>query len=171
MVFGLNDFGGHDPAHEEDGPWKEERQVETKTWDIHGCHTGTSCTLRTCSPVSDDKEERVVGHDLRVEHQCSGQGDHSWEQRRPELRPESMNCTLRWRWNPSSSTWSNRSLGALLSHFQIGLLHRLPDIQVPVVWNTETRWVVDADVGCRAACWCLMMSYCSKQEPSVCSNK
>lgn len=28
VVVGLDDFRGHDPAHEEDGPWKEKRQVD-----------------------------------------------------------------------------------------------------------------------------------------------
>lgn len=31
---------------------------------------------RTSPPVSDDKEEGVIGHDLRVEHQGPGQSDH-----------------------------------------------------------------------------------------------
>lgn len=31
----------------------------------------------TCSSVSDDKEEGVIGHDLWVQHQSPGQGNHS----------------------------------------------------------------------------------------------
>lgn len=51
---------------------------------------------RTCPPVSDDKEERVIGHDLRVQHQGPGQSDHSLEQRKDtEGEMESESKVLR----------------------------------------------------------------------------
>lgn len=39
---------------------------------------------RTSPPVSDDKEEGVIGHHLRVQHQGPGQSDHSYKQREEE---------------------------------------------------------------------------------------
>lgn len=37
----------------------------------------TNKKTHTCSPVSDYKEERVIGHDLGVQYQSPRQGDHS----------------------------------------------------------------------------------------------
>lgn len=31
MVVGIDDFRGHDPAHEEDGPWRRTIKSEVKT--------------------------------------------------------------------------------------------------------------------------------------------
>lgn len=34
----------------------------------------------TCPPVSNDKEKRVISHDLWVKHQSPGEGNHSWQE-------------------------------------------------------------------------------------------
>lgn len=39
---------------------------------------------RTSPPMSDDKQEGVIGHHLRVQHQGPGQSDQSYKQREEE---------------------------------------------------------------------------------------
>lgn len=83
VVVGLDDFGGHDPAHEEDGPWGRKGQIESQVKThicvciSRGIYMRRDTHTHTCPPVSNDKEERVIGHDLWVQHQSPGQGDHS----------------------------------------------------------------------------------------------
>ena len=40
----------------------------------------------TCPPVSDDEEEWVISHDLRVKHQSPGEGYHSYRKERERDR-------------------------------------------------------------------------------------
>lgn len=80
MVVGIDDFRGHDPAHEEDGPWRRTIKSEVKTQmclHVRGTFMCTETHEHTCPPVSNDEEEWVIGHDLRVQHQSPSQGDHS----------------------------------------------------------------------------------------------
>lgn len=87
VVKGLDDLRGHDAAHEKDRPYEKKREL------IHKWYTymfaNTVVITDTCFSASDDEEEGMIGHDLRVQHQRPGQRDHtcrrSW---RHEIKPD-----------------------------------------------------------------------------------
>lgn len=162
MVVGLDDFRGHDPSHEQDWPWTKEGQIgsQLKTcnrssgWSMVSIDTSKvhlTCTatyapvLRFLMTKKNGWSAMTCGYSTRVLVRAiiPGRGTEEASTEGGAVLNEHYgtvcdtvfgNVEEKKMW----CTWPDSSLRPLLSHFQISLLHRLPNIQVLTICHTHT---------------------------------